>query len=236
MVDSRCPVERRAQPNSRRIYDRRIIEKSALHAEAWQRACVSVRSSARNRAMGGPCRRGSYIEHVERAAADERILAGTTRNATNPSPPLARSECRGTFEHRPAFARTSLGEHRAQRSANDATDVIPYYRVHGARTSGGRMMVGGGAIALGGVVTGLVFNAKANRAEERMHALQGSTGLYGCFEGGASPRATCDELLDEAKRKDTSRNTSTAAFLIGGGVAVGSAIYWLWPRRKPLPT
>ncbi|HMA93739.1 MAG TPA: PEGA domain-containing protein [Polyangiaceae bacterium] len=98
------------------------------------------------------------------------------------------------------------------------------------------ILVAGGAVTLGGVVTGLVFNAKANRAEERMHSLQLTTGTYGCFDGGSIPRGTCDDLLDEAKRKDASRNISTTAFFVGGAAAVGTALYWLWPRRKPLPT
>ncbi|HMA91606.1 MAG TPA: PEGA domain-containing protein [Polyangiaceae bacterium] len=121
----------------------------------------------------------------------------------------------------PVRVQPPLGDPRFDESSMVASKPNPW------------ILVAGGAVTLGGVVTGLVFNAKANRAEERADALRVKTNASDCYDE-TSNVTDCAGLLDQAKTADTSRNIAVGAFVVGGAAAIGTAVYWFWPRRKPL--
>ena len=91
------------------------------------------------------------------------------------------------------------------------------------------VLVGGG-VALVGAVVGTVFLLKANTAlDEASQERAGLPGDNACF-GASSHTAQCTALHDANVAVDRDRNIATASFVVGGAAAVGSLVYWLWPR------
>ena len=92
------------------------------------------------------------------------------------------------------------------------------------------ILVGGGVVTLGGVVTGLAFNVKANNESDKAQKISDVIGSSGCYDSNSS---SCDKVKEHRENHDSARNISTAAFVVGGAALVGTALYWLWPRSKP---
>lgn len=93
------------------------------------------------------------------------------------------------------------------------------------------ILVAGGAVTVGGLVTGLVFNAKANGAFSDAEQVTDLQGNYYCT-GLSSTGAYCQDLRDNVKTGDRYRNYSTVGFAVAGVAAIGTVTYWLWPRKK----
>ena len=91
------------------------------------------------------------------------------------------------------------------------------------------ILVGGGVVTVGGLVTGLVYNVKANNAYDKAQKLSDVIGSSGCYGSNSS---SCDKVKEHRENHDSARNISTAAFVVGGAALVGTAVYWLWPRSK----
>ena len=51
------------------------------------------------------------------------------------------------------------------------------------------ILVGGGVVTVGGLVTGLVYNVKANNAYDKAQALKDEIGRSGCYVGSANATA-----------------------------------------------
>ena len=92
------------------------------------------------------------------------------------------------------------------------------------------VLIAGGLVAVGGLVTGFVFNSKANSSGDKAQALSDEFGPSGCSSNGTVSEAKCDSLLDERRDHDRFRNISTVSFAIGGTALVATAVYWFWPR------
>lgn len=93
------------------------------------------------------------------------------------------------------------------------------------------ILVAGGATTAAGLIAGLAFNARSNNAQDHAEELRTVTGSSGCYQPASAFRKTCAELLDAGERRDSARNVSSAAFAVGGIAAVGTVLYWLWPRK-----
>jgi hypothetical protein len=92
------------------------------------------------------------------------------------------------------------------------------------------VLVSGGVVTVGGVVTGLIFNAKANDESDKANRLSDTLGENACFSESSS---ACKSLKQHREDHDLARNVSSTAFVVGGAALVGTAVYWLWPRSKP---
>ena len=93
------------------------------------------------------------------------------------------------------------------------------------------VLVGGGVVTVGVLVTGLVFNAKANSAYDDAESLKAKHQNDYC-SGSSINSSYCSSLESKAKDGDRFRDYSTGAFVVSGIAAVGTAIYGLWPRAK----
>ena len=91
------------------------------------------------------------------------------------------------------------------------------------------ILVGGGVVTLGGLVTGLVYNVKANNAYDKAQALKDDFGRSGCYVGSAS--TLCGKQAGYVDDADRNRTISQVAFGVGGIALVATAAYWLWPRK-----
>lgn len=93
------------------------------------------------------------------------------------------------------------------------------------------ILVGGGAITVGGLITGLVFNSKASSEYDKAQALQDKFGRSGCFSSAANS-AECSQQRSYAKDGDRDRVISNVAFGVGGVALVATVVYWVWPRNR----
>ncbi len=94
------------------------------------------------------------------------------------------------------------------------------------------VLIAGGVVAAGGLVTGLYFNSQAHSEYGDGNALRDQVGPAGCAVGGGASRADCQTLLTHVKSGDRARNYSTVSFAVGATVLVGTVLYWLWPRHQ----
>ncbi|MGE5787424.1 MAG: PEGA domain-containing protein [Myxococcales bacterium] len=94
------------------------------------------------------------------------------------------------------------------------------------------LLVTGGVVAVGGLVSGLVFNGKAGSSGDKAQSLNDEFGVGGCSSSGTVSKADCDSLLGARQDHDKFRNISTIGFAVGGTALVATAIYWFWPRRS----
>jgi len=92
------------------------------------------------------------------------------------------------------------------------------------------ILVGGGVVTVGAVVTGLVFNSKANSAYDKASALKSDIGSSGCFSGSANS-SSCTKLSNHVDDGNRNRTIAEVTFAAAGTVAVATAAYWLWPRK-----
>lgn len=87
----------------------------------------------------------------------------------------------------------------------------------------------GGGVAVVALGLGIGFRVASSSSHDRLVDLRSSLGSDGCNQGIADS-SDCAELKDAADTTDFRRNFSTAAFVVGGAAAVGTAVYWFWPR------
>ena len=92
------------------------------------------------------------------------------------------------------------------------------------------ILVGGGVVTVGAVVTGLVFNSKANSAYDKASALRDKAGPSGCYEASASNNA-CASQKTHVKDGDRDKVISGIAYGVAGAALVSTVTYWLWPRK-----
>jgi hypothetical protein len=92
------------------------------------------------------------------------------------------------------------------------------------------ILVGGGVVTVGGLVTGIAFNVKANNEYDKAQRISERLVFDDCYNSSTS---LCEKLKEHRENHDSARNISTAAFVVGGAALVGTAVYWLWPRSKP---
>lgn len=92
-------------------------------------------------------------------------------------------------------------------------------------------LIAGGGVALVGVGLGVAFRIASSSSHDRFVELQAAVGPDGC-SGGAASATDCRALEDAVDTTDFRRNFSTGAFVVGGLAAVGTAVYWFWPRTK----
>lgn len=90
-------------------------------------------------------------------------------------------------------------------------------------------MVVGGALTLAGVITGtgllLASHSDSNRADE----LRADLAPEVCT-GATAASPECLTLGDMVRRSDREHNGALIAFTIAGTAAIGSLVYWFWPR------
>lgn len=98
----------------------------------------------------------------------------------------------------------------------------------GKRRSIVPLVVGGGA-ALIGIGLGVGFRVAASSSHSRFEKLQSRLGADGCGPNSDNT-SDCSELRDAVETTDFRRNFSTGAFVVGGAAAIGTAVYWFWPR------
>jgi hypothetical protein len=83
-------------------------------------------------------------------------------------------------------------------------------------------------VAVAGGVVGLVFTLGASSKEDEADKLRDDlNGRGGCGETGTAPSSECDDLSDQRKSVDSSRNVAIGAFVVGGVAAVAAG-YFYW--------
>lgn len=92
------------------------------------------------------------------------------------------------------------------------------------------LLVGGG-VALVGVGLGIGFRVASSSSHDRFVELQAAAGPDGC-NGDAATSSECTALKDAVETTDFRRNFSTGAFVLGGVAAIGTVVYWFWPRNN----
>ena len=91
------------------------------------------------------------------------------------------------------------------------------------------ILVGGGVVTVGGLVTGLVLNSKGNSEYDKAHALRDKVGASGCYSDATS--SDCVIQKRHLENGDRDKIISGVAFGVGGAALVATAVYWLWPRK-----
>jgi hypothetical protein len=94
------------------------------------------------------------------------------------------------------------------------------------------LLVIGGGVTLVGATLGTVFLMKANTAlDESSRDRAALPATNACF-GASGQTALCTGLRNANVAVDRDRNIATTSFIVGGAAAVGSLVYWLWPRAE----
>jgi hypothetical protein len=91
------------------------------------------------------------------------------------------------------------------------------------------ILVGGGVVTVGALVTGFVMNAKANRRFDA--AKDSNLPLNYCVPTTAANRSNCDSIKSDYEKGDRFKNTATVAFITAGAAAIGTVTYLMWPRK-----
>jgi tetratricopeptide (TPR) repeat protein len=100
-----------------------------------------------------------------------------------------------------------------------------------AKPSTGVLAVGGG-LAVVGAALGTVYMLKASSADdEATKARADLTHDNACF-GATAHVAECNALRDANSAVRRDQNIATASFIVDGAAAVGTLVYWLWPRSQ----
>jgi hypothetical protein len=89
----------------------------------------------------------------------------------------------------------------------------------------------GGAVALAGTVSFIIFDSSASSDTDRKNSLKAKNGASGCVDGSALP-ADCAAQLDAAQSHDRNRNLAAASVIIGAAGLVSIPVYWFWPREQ----
>ncbi len=87
----------------------------------------------------------------------------------------------------------------------------------------------GGATTLVALGVGIGFRVAAGSSHDDFVRLQKKNGAIGCTSGSASP-SDCAAQRDAVDSENRQRPVSTTAFVVAGVAAVGTAVYWFWPR------
>ncbi|HKO51977.1 MAG TPA: PEGA domain-containing protein [Polyangiaceae bacterium] len=92
------------------------------------------------------------------------------------------------------------------------------------------ILIGAGVTVVGATI-GTVFLLKMNSAKTEASNLSGSLPAGDAACGGMTPYASQCEALENANADGNRyRTISAVSFAVAGAAAVGSAVYWLWPR------
>jgi hypothetical protein len=86
-----------------------------------------------------------------------------------------------------------------------------------------------GGLFVAGLAVGIGYRVAAASSHDELEALQAKTGRDGCSTGSAA-FANCEAQREAGESVDSRRNVSTAGFFVAGAAAVGTAVYWFWPR------
>lgn len=87
----------------------------------------------------------------------------------------------------------------------------------------------GAATTLVATGLGVGFRLASNSSHEELLTLREGNGSNGCTDGTAVG-SECVAQQVASDTTDTRRNISTTAFVLAGVAAVGTAVYWFWPR------
>lgn len=90
-------------------------------------------------------------------------------------------------------------------------------------------VVVGGAVALAGVITGTGLLMASHSDSDRADELRASLAPTLCT-GAQAASPSCVTLGDMVRRSDREHNGALIAFTIAGTAAIGSLVYWFWPR------
>lgn len=90
-------------------------------------------------------------------------------------------------------------------------------------------VVVGGATTLVALGVGIGFRLSAASRHDDVLRLQEKNGASGCANGTASS-SDCTAQREAVESEDSRRRISTTAFVVAGIAAVGTAVYWFWPR------
>ncbi len=155
------------------------------------------------------------VKHDGFVSVDKRLMAGKgteqavqvtlTPNGDDMSAGAPPAGVGSGLEHSPA------GPAPSDRAA--ARSLVPAYAATGVAVVGG--------------VLGVVFTLKANSREKDADSLRDELLEYpgGCK--GDAPQERCDDLTEQRKGVDTSRNLGIGAFVVGGVAAVAAG-YFYW--------
>jgi hypothetical protein len=92
------------------------------------------------------------------------------------------------------------------------------------------ILIGAGVTVVGATI-GTVFLLKMNSAKTEASNLSGSLPAGDAACGGMTPYASQCEALENANADGNRyRTISAVSFAVAGAAAVGTAVYWLWPR------
>jgi hypothetical protein len=160
-----------------------------------------------------PGRRNFEVKRGESTSVQElQAVAGQEQSVVLPEPPSSAAPATsGVVESGLSSSPSPL----PPTDARSRRSVVP-------------LLVGGGA-ALVGVGLGVGFRVASSSSHDRLVELREEAGADGCSGRGAGS-ADCSALKDAVDTTDFRRNFSTGAFVVGGVAAIGTAVYWLWPR------
>jgi hypothetical protein len=134
-----------------------------------------------------------------------------------------------------AVAKDNPGTLNKPTSDKPRTPDAPFDDSHQVSSNGPNpyILVGGGVITVGALVTGLVFNAKASSAKDDADRLRKDIGgIATCSSPSASIESQCSSLSDFAKTHDRDQTYSVIGFGVAGAAALATMAYWFWPRSQ----
>ncbi|MGC4067248.1 MAG: PEGA domain-containing protein [Polyangiaceae bacterium] len=189
-----------------------------------------------------PLRMPVYVESGERKVVLSKAgYATAERNLSLEKGTERRVEMPLTPDTAPATTPVAAGQastaEPTKAGATKATPAAPFEEPKREPAKANpAVLIAGGVVAVGGLVAGLVFNAKANSKYDDAEAKSKESGVSGCY-GAAAHSPECKAQMGELEDGDCARNWSTASFVVGGAALVGTAVYWFWPRSgsKPSP-
>jgi hypothetical protein len=101
------------------------------------------------------------------------------------------------------------------------------------------LLLGGAALAAGGLGLGVAMNATANARADEAHLAQATiTRAGGTSSACASPPSplvsTCSALQHALSARDLDANLSVASYVTGGVLAAATVTYLIWPVLSPV--
>lgn len=96
------------------------------------------------------------------------------------------------------------------------------------------MLIGEGALALGGAAVGVVFLVKRGKASDRATTLRQTLANDACDPSRpGTPPPSCGDLQDALGEQRTDGTIAAAGFITGGvGVAAVAVTWLLWPKAR----
>jgi PEGA domain len=94
----------------------------------------------------------------------------------------------------------------------------------------------GGAVFAVGLATGIGFTLASNGKASDRDALVNALPSTSACSGSAAKPASCDQIssLDDDRVRD--RNFAYVGYGVAGAAAIGTALYWFWPRSGATST